>query len=165
MKFYKNKKGFVADTIIAMGAFIVVILVAALVALILGNFNTEIQNSDVATAAKDASADASVTFPQYFNYGFAFAFVGFMIYTLVTAFLINNIHPIFWILGFILVVLSTIITSSIKLIYGVIESQAILAPYITNIPLAAWYFAGAEIINIIWMGIQLTIIYFVWDRQ
>ena len=164
MKLKSNKKGFVNDTLIAMGAFIVIILVSALVSLMLFNFNTQIQNADVGNSAKEASAESVAVFPNYINYGFAMAFIGFMAYTLITALLINNIHPIFWIVGFVLVIISTIITSTIKLIYGVIEAQTIIAPYIANIPLAAWYFGGAEIINIVWMGIQLTIVYFAWDR-
>ena len=161
----KNKKGFVADTIVASAALFVVVLVIAIVALILFNFNEKIQNNPMVTnEAKVVSAEAQSKLPSVLGYSFMAMFIGFFIYTIVTAILINNIHPIFWIIGFVLVLMSTIITSSIKLIYGTIETLSVLAPYISAIPGATWYFHGMEIYNVVWMGIQLTIIYFAYER-
>lgn len=165
MMFKQNKKGFVADTILASAALFVVVLVIAVVAMILFNFNDAIQNQDSVTEeAKIVSADAEAKFPTILGYGFMAMFIGFFIYTIVTAILINNIHPIFWIVGFVLVLISTVITSAIKLIFGVVETVSVLAPYIAAIPAASWYFYGMEIYNIVWMGIQLTIIYFAYER-
>lgn len=165
MKYNKNKKGFVSDTILASAALFTVVLVISLVAMILFNFNDAIQNQDSVTeGAKLIAADAESTMPAILGYGFMAMFIGFFIYTIITAILINNIHPIFWIVGFVLVVISTVITSAIKMIFGVVETVSVLAPYIAAIPGATWYFYGIEIYNIIWMGIQLTIIYFAYER-
>ena len=165
MKIKNNKKGFVIDTLVASAALFVVVLVIAVVALILFNFNSEIQNHNaVGEEAKLASAEAESTFPPILGYAFGALFLGFLIYTIVTAILINNIHPIFWIVGFVLTIISTVITSTIKLIFGAVETTATLAPYIADIPMAGWYFSNIEIINIVWIILQLTIIYFTWER-
>lgn len=165
MMFKNNKKGFVADTILGSAALFVVVLVIALVGIILFNFNDGIQNNAaVTTEAKQISAEAEGTLPTYLGYGFMGMFIGFFIYTIVTSILINNIHPIFWIVGFVLILISTVITSAIKLIFGVAETLSMLGPYITAIPAASWYFNGIEIYNVIWMAIQLTIIYFAYER-
>lgn len=160
----KNKKGFAGDVIIASAALLAVVLVIATVSMILYNFNTEIQSQTMPEAAKQASAYSEAKFPTILGYGFAAMFFGFVIYTLVTSVLINNIHPIFWIVGFVIVFISTIISTSFKLAYGVLETVSALAPYLAGIPGANWYFTGLEIYNVIWMGIQLTIIYFAWER-
>jgi len=165
MKLLKNKKGFVTDTILASAGLFVVVLVISLVGLILFNFNDEIQNhQSVTDGAKDVSAEAQSKFPAYLGYGFMAIFIGFFIYTIVTAILINNIHPIFWIIGFIMVLISTVVTSAIKMLFGVLETVSVLTPYIVAIPGATWYFYGMEIYNVIWMGIQLTIVYFAYER-
>lgn len=165
MMFKKSKKGFVVDTIVGTAALFIVVLVIALVALILFNFNDAVQNNAAVTdGAKQVSSDAEGTLPAYLGYGFMAMFIGFFIYTIITAILINNIHPIFWIVGFILVLISTVITSAIKMVFGVVETVSVLAPYIAAIPGATWYFYGIEIYNVIWMAIQLTIIYFAYER-
>ena len=156
----RNKKGFVGDTIIASAALIVVVLVISVVALILFNFNSEIQSSSVGSQAKAAADEANTTFPPILGYAFVTIFMGFFIYTIVTAAIIDKIHPIFWVLGFVIVLISTIITSILKAIYGQVETVDLLAAYIAAIPGAGWYFPGMEIYNVIWMGIQLTIVYF-----
>lgn len=161
----KSKKGFVADVIIASAALIAVVLVIALSTMILTNFNSEIQEkTGIGDQAKEASAYAEGTYPTILGYGFLALFIGFVLYTLITAALINNVHPIFWTLGFVLVFMSTIVSTSFKLAYGFLESSTLIAPYIAFIPGATWYFTGMEIINVLWMGIQLTIVYFTWER-
>lgn len=165
MKFNKSKKGFVADVIIASAGLIAVVLVIALAIMILFNFNTEIQaQTNIGEDAKDASAYAEGTFPGILGWGFLALFIGFFLYTIITAALINNIHPIFWIMGFVMIFMSTIVSSSFKLAYGFLESSTLIGPYISFIPGATWYFTGMEIINVVWMGVQLTIIYFTWER-
>lgn len=161
----KNKKGFVSDTILASAALFVVVLVISVVALILFNFNDAIQNQNtVPEEAKLVAAEAEGKLPSILGYGFMAMFIGFFTYTIITSILINKIHPIFWIVGFVLILISTVITSAIKLIFGVVETVSVLAPYISAIPGANWYFYGMEIYNVIWMGIQLTIIYFTMER-
>jgi len=163
--FKKSKKGFVADVIIASAALMAVVLTVAMVSIVLYNFNDEIQDqTTVPDKAKNAAAYSKDTYPTTLGYGFMALFIGFFLYTVITAALINNIHPVFWILGFVMVFMSTIVSSTIKLVYGFLESTEMVAPYLGFIPGATWYFTGMEIINIIWMGIQLTIIYFTWER-
>lgn len=165
MNFKKSKKGFVADVIIASAALIAVVLVIALAIMILVNFNSEIQkHTNIQEEAKEASAYAEGTFPGILGWGFLAIFIGFFLYTIITAALINNIHPIFWIMGFVMIFMSTIVSSSFKLAYGFLQTSDLIAPYIAFIPGATWYFTGMEIINVVWMGIQLTIIYFTWER-
>lgn len=157
----RNKKGFIADTMIGTAALFVVVLVIAVVSMILFYFNEQIQTSEVVTdGGKEASAEAEALFPPILGYGFLALFIGFFLYTIITAILINTIHPIFWILGFVVVLISTVISSIIKLIYGAFTSVEVIAPFVAAIPGANWYFLGLEIIHIVWMGIQLTIIYF-----
>lgn len=159
---FGNKKGFVADTLLATAALIVIVLVVAIVTLILFNFNSAIQEHDSMTPeAKEASEFAELRFSTILGYSFLFGFIGFFIYTIITAILINNIHPIFWILGLVFLFVSTLIVSGMKLLYGSVESQSILGPFIMAIPGATWYFSNIEIINILWMITQFTIIYLV----
>lgn len=164
-KLLKTKKAFVADILIGGAALAAVVLVIAVVSMILFNFNEELQNSEVITdKAKEASSYAEGKYSNLLGYGFLSLFIGFFIYTIVTSALINNIHPVFWIVGFVIVIFSTIVTSILKLVFGVMETVGSLAPYIATIPGATWYFHNIEIINILWMGIQLTILYFRWEK-
>lgn len=157
---FENRRGVVGDTIIASAALIVIVLVVALVSLILFNFNNEIQSlTDIPEEAKDAAEFSEIRFTNILGYSFLFAFVGFFLYTIITSIIINNIHPIFWVIGLVFLIVSTMITSVFKLIYGQIESFNIIEPFITSIPGAGWYFNNIEIINVLWIILQLTIVY------
>ena len=155
-----NKKAFVGGTIYASAGLFVILMVIVLCSFILYTFNDELQkNSIVSEMAKETSSEAYAKFPPILGYMFLASFIGFFIYTMITAFAINSMHPIFWILGFVIVLLSTIISSIIKLIFGAFTDIEIFAPFVANIPGALWYIQGLEIINIVWLGLQLTIVY------
>lgn len=156
----KNKRGAVGDTIIGIAALFVIVLVTAVVSLILFEFNEGIQESEVVTQdAKEASAYAEGKFGTLISYGFLFGFIGFFMYTIITSVMISRIHPIFWVIGFVLSLVGTIFFTVIKQMYGTLRTVEILGPYVQQIPFSMEFFNNIELIGVVWIFAQFTLMY------
>jgi len=156
----KNKKGGVGDSIIGFAALLVVILVSAVVGLILFEFDQGIQESELMTPdAKEASAYATAKYTPILNWAFLFALISFIIFTIVTSVLISRINPIFWVIGVVLSLAGTIVFSILKHIYGALRTEAVLGSFITDIPGAYMVMSNIELIGVIWIFVQFTLMY------
>lgn len=156
----KNKKAAVGDSIIGFAALLVVILVSGVIALILFEFDQGIQASELITEdGKEASSFAVANYTPILNYAFLFGLIGFMIYSIVTSVLISRINPIFWVIGVVLSLAGTIVFSILKFIYGALRTVEILGPFIQSIPGAFMIMSNIEIVGVIWIFIQFTLMY------
>ena len=155
-----NKKAAVGDSIIGFAALLAVILISAVVGLILWNFNDGIQQSDLITEdAKEASAFATAKYTPILNWAFLFGLVAFIIYTIVTSVLISRINPVFWVVGVVLSLAGTIIFSILKFIYGTLRTVDMLGGFVAAIPGAFMIMNNIELIGVIWIFIQFTLMY------
>lgn len=110
-----NKKGSMLDLIVGM----VIIFVIAIVILVVGKANDNLQKNLNETVSGSAVSQGAMTkldsVVKNLNYLFVFAVAGMIIWLVVTAFFIES-HPIFFIAGFLILV--------IAIILGVIFSNA-----------------------------------------
>lgn len=156
----KNKRGAVSDVIIAGAALLTIVLVISVVGLILYEYNEGIQESAVVgNEAKEASSLAEGKFTTIIGYGFLFAFIGFVIYTIVTSVMITSISPVFWVIGFVLSLVGSILFTVLKQIYGSLRTVELLGPFVQQIPYASMYFNNIELISVIWIFAQFTLMY------
>lgn len=156
-----NKKAYVGDvaygTLILFGFFII----AGFSIYIYSSFNTQVQSMDVMPSeAKLESSTWNNTFPSYLGYLFIAGFAGLFIYSIVTAYLIDVVSKVWFVVGFFLMIFQALFFGIIKYIFTEISSQDVFSSALTNIPYASIYFNNLILFNAVWGSLILLTLYF-----
>ena len=135
----KSKKGSaVIDgiTVIIIG---VVMAIASMFALmIFDELNSDIQaDPEFSEEAQAVSGDLYSKFPSLMDNLFLFAFILFMIFVLVSVFVLDT-HPIFFVLSIILLIAVFVVGIHLANAYDDIAGDPSISPYANQLPYTGW---------------------------
>lgn len=134
-----NRKG----NAVLDGITIIVVVIVMAIALVFGNMvldelNTDIQNSDdVGSDAKTVTGDLNSKYVSLFDNLFLFAFILFVVFVLVSVFLIDT-HPVFFVVSVILLIFVFVIAGLLANTYNDIATDSAVSTYANNFTYISW---------------------------
>jgi len=155
-----NKKGFVGDTVTSMAVLFGFFIVLSFALFIIFSFNSQMQTMDIPDSAKEQQQSFTDTYPTMMGWLFPALMLGLFIYSVITAYLVEVISKVWFVIGFIAVFFQAIISGIIQHVFDEISSQDMFLSVLQYIPGATFYFGNAILINAIWGFIILMALYF-----
>jgi len=136
---HAGKKGNAAVEGITIIVFIFILSMSSLFAIqIFDDLNTEIQNDDdLSNRTKNTSGDLYDKFPTLLDNLFLFAFILFLVFVLVSAFVIDT-HPIFFIISFILLIMVFVVALFLGNAYNDVATDPAISAYANTMPYMSW---------------------------
>lgn len=157
----RSKKAFVGDVIVGTTQLFIFFIVLAICIYLIFQFNDAAQGMDQLPAEAKAESQAYVDqYPTMMGWLFTAAFIGLFIYTLITAFLIEVISKVWFVIGFIIAVIQGIYSGIIMHIFEAFAATAVFGFSLAYIPGAIWYFNNLILANGIWAFMILLALYF-----
>ena len=134
-----GKKGNAAIEGITIILFLFILGLSSMFAVqIFDGLNDEIQaDEDLATVTKETSGNLFDKFPTLIDNLFLFAFILFLVFVLVSAFVIDT-HPIFFIISFILLIMVFVVALFLGNAYNDVATDPTLSAYANTMPYMSW---------------------------
>lgn len=129
-----NRRGNVMDAIPILGQLLIFAMVAVLLVLILNQYNSAIQGSDVGDVAKTLLSNGATQVPQIFDFWFILLFVGLPLISAVLAYF-NNIHPFFFWMSILLSFAIIICGKIFEIVWQAFTSDATIASVASSMPM------------------------------
>lgn len=156
-----NKKGYINDIVTGTGMLFGFFIVLALCIFILLEWNDGIQNSAAFTEqAKQGQQDFTDQYPSMMGWLFPASMIGLILYTLITAYLVEVISKVWFIIGFIVTIIQAIVGYVIQQAYSKITEMRLFETSLAYIPGAVLYFENIILFNAIWGFLILLVLYF-----
>lgn len=160
-----NQRG---NVVLDMITIIVVVIVMA-ISLLYGNYILGTINDDIASDdsfgidAKGVTATMDANYSSLFDNIFLFAFSLFVVFVLVSVFLIDT-HPVFFVISVILLIFVFIVGGLLANSYNDIASDDTISSYANNFTFINWVM-GHLIELIIGIGFMVSIVLFAKFRR
>jgi len=126
----------------------------------LSDVNTDIQaDLDITPEAKNITGNLTTVYPSLMDNLFLFAFVLFIIFVLVSVFLIDT-HPIFFIIAIIMLISVFIVGIFLANAYDDIATDSSVSAYSNAFPYTSW--VNTHLVElIISIGLMMSIVMFI----
>lgn len=156
-----NKKGYINDIVTMTGVLLGLFIVLSLCIFILVQYNDAFQNSSVVTSeAKALQQDYTDTYPGMMAWFFPITFIALVVYTLITAYLVEVISKVWFVVGFIVVCIQAIVSYVVGQVYDNLTELSVFNTGASFIPGATWYFGNVILANAIIGFLILLALYF-----
>ena len=162
MKFVNNKKGYIGDVMTGMALIFSLFIVLGICIFIIVQWNEAVQSSSVfppeAKAEQQAYTD---TYPVMMGWLLPAALIGLFVYTLITAYLIEVISRVWFVIGFVVTIFQAVVSGIFQThVFPAFTGNAVYASTLQYMPGAAFYFGNAVLINSVWAFLILIALYF-----
>lgn len=162
MKLIKhNKKAYINDVLTGSAILLGFFIVLGFSIFILIQWNNAVQSTPGFTSqAKDIQQHYTNTFPRIMGWMFPIVLISLFLYTLITAYLIDVISRVWFIIGFIITIIQAVVGYIISQIYLKLSETPVFGVSLNYIPGAELYFNHIVLINSIWAFLILIVLYF-----
>ena len=159
MKF--NKKGYVNDVLTGSAMLLGFFLILGFSIFLLVEWNDAVQSSSAFTeTSKQGQQAFTDTYPSIMGWLFPAVFIGLLLYTLITAYLVEVISKVWFIIGFIVTIIQAVIGYVLQQAYDAISEISVFGTSSAYIPGAVLYFENLILINALWAFMILLALYF-----
>lgn len=155
----KNKKGFIGDALSAIIFLFTLFILLSIVIFININFNTEFQESAAPAEAKAISTTFVNDYPTKLGYMLPGAFIALFIYTMITAFMIEVISKIWFVVGLISAVIFVIVAAIIKAVFGELILQSLFSSTLPFVYGAVLFFTYLPGVVTAWVFLLALVLY------
>lgn len=157
----RGKKGYVGDIATGTGTLLAAFVLLVFVIFILTQWNEQFQNADfVPDRAKEAQQSFTDKYPNMIGWLFPALFLGLVLYTVITAYLIEVISKVWFVIGVIVGAFIQIISGIVGYVADQFMATEVFQSVMHNIPGAIWYFSAPVLWNSIWVFLVLISLYF-----
>ena len=156
-----NKKGYINDVLTGSAVLLGFFLVLGFSIFLIIQWNDAVQSSSAFNSqSKQIQQQFTDTYPSIMGWLFPITLIGLFLYTIITAYLVDVISRIWFIIGFIITIIQAVVGYVISQIYGQIAQTSIFGVSTSYIPGAEFYFSNIILINSIWAFLILLVLYF-----
>lgn len=155
----KNKKGFIGDAISGVVFLFYFFILLSIAIFLMFSFNTGFQDSNADAESKAISKTFVEDYPTKIGYMFSGAFIALFIYTMITAYLIEVISKIWFIVGFISSIIFVIIAAIIKAVFGELITQSLFASSLPFVYGAVLFFTYLPGVVTAWVFMLALVLY------
>jgi len=155
----KNKKGFIGDAISGVIFLFLLFMLLSISIFVSINFNDGFQDSAAPTEAKSISNTFINDYPTKIGYMFSGAFIALFIYTLITAYLIEVISKIWFVVGLISSIIFVIIAAIIKAVFGELILESLFASTLPFVYGAVLFFTYLPGVVTAWVFLIALVLY------
>lgn len=156
-----NKKAYVNDVLTGSAMLLGFFLILGFSIFLLIEWNDTVQSSSAFTdGAKSGQQEFTDTYPSMMGWLFPAVFIGLLLYTLITAYLVEVISKVWFIIGFIVTVIQAVIGYVLQQAYDRLSEISVFGTAGTYIPGATLYFENLILINALWAFMILLALYF-----
>lgn len=159
----KSKKGYVNDVVTMTGILFGLFVVIGFAIFLIIEYNDAFQSSSIVQKHPDVGQlqqDFTDTYPEMMGWIWTSALVGMVIYTLITAYLVNVISKVWFIIGVTTLMVQALVSFTIAEAYDEIASTTVFGTSVTYIPGAALYFGNVIEWNTFFGFLILLVLYF-----
>jgi len=162
MMLTKNKKGFVGDVMTGMAMLFALFVVLGICIFIIVQWNDAVQNSSAfPIEAKTEQQAFTDTYPTMMGWILPAALIGLFVYTLITAYLVEVISKVWFIIGLVVAVFQAVVSGIFQFqVFPAFAGNAVYASTLQYMPGAAFYFGNAVLVNSVWAFLILLALYF-----
>lgn len=137
-RFSRNCNNSVLDIAIIVIAVLIMAIGSIFGYMALTDVNADIQaDSDMTAEAKNVTGNLYTIYPSLMDNLFLFAFVLFIVFVLISVFLIDT-HPVFFVIAFILLISVFIVGIFLANAYDDIASDNTVSQYANSFPYTSW---------------------------
>lgn len=155
----KNKKGFIGDAISGVIFLFLLFMLLSISIFVSINFNDGFQDSSAPSEAKSISNTFINDYPTKIGYMFSGAFIALFIYTLITAYLIEVISKIWFVVGLISSIIFVIIAAIIKAVFGELILESLFASTLPFVYGAVLFFTYLPGVVTAWVFLIALVLY------
>ena len=159
----QNKKGYVNDIVTMTGVLFGLFVVLGLAIFLIIEYNDAFQNSSIVQKRADVAElqqSFTDTYPEMMGWIWTSSLVGMVIYTLITAYLVNVISKVWFIIGVSTLMIQAIASFAIQKAYEQMSTASVFGTSVTYIPGASLYFSNVIEWNAFFGFLILLVLYF-----
>lgn len=156
-----NKDGYIGDVITMSFSLLGGFVVIAMAIFILVTWNDNVQNSSGFTQeAKDGQQQFTDTYIPLMGWMWPAAFLGMILFMLITSYLVEVISKIWFVLGLMITIAQSIVGYVLSLAFDEISQQEVFGLGMQYIPGAVFYFNNVILVNVLIASLILIVLYF-----
>lgn len=158
-----NKKAYVNDILTMTGVLFGLFVVIGFSIFLIIEYNDAFQQTSIVQKRSDVAElqqSFTDTYPQMMGWLWTSTLIGMVIYTLITAYLVNVISKVWFIIGVTTLMVQAIASYAMQIAYEEISTATVFDTSVTYIPGAALYFGNVIEWNALFGFLILLVLYF-----
>jgi len=156
-----NKKGYINDVLTGSAVLLGFFIVLGFSIFLLVQWNSAVQSSPMFNSqSKQAQQQFTDTYPTIMGWMFPITLIALFLYTIITAYLVDVISRVWFIIGFFVTIIQAIVGYVISQVYQNLADTSVFGISLQYIPGAELYFNHIILINAVWGFLILLVLYF-----